>query len=161
MQAIQMGLERMTYLLLAAPPIGAVSGNFPATEGGRIGWRNKTWTTLPPPLFGVILQGTTLVTNFWDHKLFIYLISLCSLQAVWTYMFMIVLLFAFAFAWYLMDINALQTHVHRILYLWRIKRVLVSAFALLVFGCFSFFYISFVPQRIFSPEIYIEDMMGI
>ena len=25
-------------------------------------------------------------------------------------------LFAFAFAWYLMDINAMQTHVHRILF---------------------------------------------
>lgn len=79
-----MGLERMTYLLLAAPPIGAVSGNFPATEGGRIGWRNKTWTTLPPPLFGVILQGTTL-TNFLFYiyiYIYVYLISLRSVQAV-------------------------------------------------------------------------------
>ena len=83
-----MGLERMTCLLLAAPPIGAVSDNFPTTEGGRNGWRNKTWTTLPPPLFGVILQGTVLTNflfyNFWDHKLFmfyiyLYLCVVCSL----------------------------------------------------------------------------------
>ena len=161
-----MGLERMICLRWVAPPIVAVFGNFPTTEDGRNGRRNKTWTTLPPPLsYGVILQGTTL-TNFhfyivWDHKLIyvlcIYLCVVCNLfgrTCLWL---------CFICFFLCMVSDGYQCNANPrppdSFFLWRIKRVLVSAFALLVFGCFlSFIYLLYLTE-FFSPEMCIEAMI--